>query len=1146
MIDLKQLTGVMNLDDPNDVLPPFHHKFLMNGRFRGNGNNMRVESVPGNSLIPNYTLPTGTNQQNGGFYDSVKRRIIWWNYNSNGRNGIYKYDVGTKVLSKVFLCFTDSATDVLGLSLDYPIHSASIVYRTEADGDLLFWTNGLGRPMFINLDTVSAMQPFTTDMLYVAKNVPLTPLVCSYQDDAAVNVNNLRKKLFRFAQRWVYKNLEKSVISTISKVPLPVNGYDPNIDNDATLNNNILVPIYAGGNDCKAIELLMQYNEVDEKGNNLWTDFLSVATFDLDDYNILPGATYNFNFYNNSDYVPVDPLDMALYYDWIPDVAQTMEVLNGNHIIYANTTDGYNGLTRAEIDVTLSTGLSTPNTPSISIVQTTANAAQVIVGATILVGTTYHVQFDYTSSLGSGTKTVNYVTVGGDTQLSIQNHLVTLLNVPPIISTPVGGGVLNVIVDGFTPVMNNPAASVSASGAENASPSFKWSCPERFGIQYLDQWDKPVGGVYSFVSDDALDTTDFSATTPDFSTLSNVPQIPFIAMTINHTPPVGAVSYHIVRAELTPKFIYWVTNDYQTDATYLYVCIQNLYFQNTQNTGFVPTYDFAKGDRLRMVASFNEVTGFYTPYSLQLDFEILGTVQKTMTSPASIGTFLKLRKPTTFPSAAYQAKMLVDIYTPKANTPSDLLVFKEWGEKYDIYTSANVRYHRGQVTDQTASQPATFHWFDGDVYYKSRTFFLDAISSSVQSTAFMMDKNYNDYFPSAVNSNGRGWIIQPDARVITNGVEIRWGGGYLQDTNINELNRFRPENIDALDLSKGNILRILAEKRLVYFYHSRAVGSVGVYSRYIKNNQNQQELISTDELITKNNIYYLQGNYGLQNQPCAVFRGDGDVHYFIDCTNGSQLRRSGDGITNLGDLYWGQYTISDLLTPYNSNYLRADGSKAKIMGFFDTFEGQAHFILQGGTYSGITIPSYNFSFNEARNGYNGFYDYANIDWALSAASITYAWKNGQLYVHNDEVKRCNFFGVQYYPSITLVFNKDSGIIKLMNSIGYQSEGKIWVSSELSSFSKGENIDAIVTSTVNQQTGFRQSSRLKDFNYSIENYKTTAALLRDINSGPNGLLALNELDYLTGSWIEIKFTYKGSDYVFMWEPYLNYEVSNRNF
>lgn len=1202
MIDLKQMNGVMNTDLANDILPPFHHKYLLNGRFRGNGNNMRVENIPGNVLIPNYLLPSGNNECIGGFYDSVKRRIIWFNYNSNGRNGIYKYDVGTKVLSKIFLCFTDTATDILSFSLDYPVNSASIVYRTESDGDLMYWTDGLNRPRYLNLDTVAALQPFTEDMINAAKDAPLSPLACSYQNDINVNVNNLRKKLFRFAQRWVYKNLEKSTLSTISKVPIPVNGYDPDTDNDSTLNNNILVRIYGGGDDYQSIELLVQVNN-----GNTWGDFATVATFDRDEYSIPPNGTYDFNFYNDSDYVPIDTLDMVLYYDRVPDVAQALEVLNGNHIIYGNTTDGYNSLVRSDFDVTVTSGLSNPSIPSISAFYTGLSYIIVNIGPIITTGVTYHIAFDYVSGGVPGSFSFNYVTPPGATLTSIATAMaagVTSGIINGIYGSP---GIFQVDVLGVGVVITNVVANTNGTGIENAAPSYKWSCPQRLGLQYVDQWDKPVGGVYSFVSASTVDTTDFAVTTPDFAVTGNVPQVPFIAATINHTPPEGAVSYYWVRAELTPKFIYWITNDYQDQSDgYLYVCIQNLYYQNTQNTGFVPTYDFAKGDRVRIAASFDTGTGFYTPYSLQLDFEILGTVQRTMTSPASIGTFLKLTKPTTFPSAPYQAKMLVDIYTPKSNTPSDLLVFKEWGEKYDIYdvptqtitytiafgtfivgetiieaftnvtatvlsvtptqlvvdnlsgtlitgvtftglgsgaagtvtalsAVTDARYHMGQFGNQTATQPAVFQWYDGDVYYKNRTFYIN-VNSSTLGNAFMMDANYNDYFPSEVNSNGRGWVINAEARVINNSVEIRWGGGYLQDTNINQLNRFRPENTDVLDLAKGAILRVLAEGRVVYFYHSRAVGSVGIYSRYIQNNQNQQELISTDELITKNNIYYLKGRYGLQNQASAIFRGDGGVHYFIDCTNGDILRRSGDGIDNVGQLYWGQYFFSDIITPYNSAYIRSNGSRSKILGFYDSFESEAHFILQGGTFGGNTIPDYNFSFNEKRNGFTGFYSY-QPEWALQAASLTYSWKKGELYIHNDEIKRNNFYNHQYGTSITLVFNKDVAIKKTLETLAYQGN-QYWLAP-----AAGD----ILTSQPDAQTGLPQISKLNlTDDFDIQEGLYYAAFKRDMNSLPNPQLALYEGSFLKGVWIEAKLSFNGSDYAYLFLPSVKYEVSQRNF
>ncbi len=73
--------------------------------------------------------------------------------------------------------------------------------------------------------------------------------------------------------------------------------------------------------------------------------------------------------------------------------------------------------------------------------------------------------------------------------------------------------------------------------------------------------------------------------------------------------------------------------------------------------------------------------------------------------------FSLTKKPTTVPSG-YQQQMLIELYTPKARVSENSELFYEWGQKYDIYTSGGVRYHRGQTGNQTATQPATFQWFD--------------------------------------------------------------------------------------------------------------------------------------------------------------------------------------------------------------------------------------------------------------------------------------------------------------------------------------------------------------------------------------------------------------------------------------------------
>lgn len=411
-------------------------------------------------------------------------------------------------------------------------------------------------------------------------------------------------------------------------------------------------------------------------------------------------------------------------------------------------------------------------------------------------------------------------------------------------------------------------------------------------------------------------------------------------------------------------------------------------------------------------------------------------------------------------------------------------------------------------------------------------------------TIEIIESSFSDVYKLETNSNGRGEIVDPNAKEAENPVLIRWSLPYQYDTNINGANNFRFTNFDQVDGSAGAIQRtIFFKKKLIVFQETKS-GRYGVYSKYIRNNNNQNELIVTDEILTKNNIqYYESGEYGLGKQYTALCYSENAI-YFVHPITGSLLRIAGDGITNLSEIYKGQYFLSNLMNNYNNTYLRSNGSKAKIMLFFDNYEEQAMIILQGGSKSGVIIPDESFSFNENRNGFCTFYDYINPDNMLSAQNTTFAFKNGRFFGHTDEEKRCNFFGVQYDASITPVYNEKVAIKKKFNHLSYQSN-KRWVASDLDSFITGENIDAIVTSFINPQTGFQQTSRLKDFNFDVFEGLTTAALLRDINSNQEALEGLYEGDYLEGFWMKIKFTYKGSDFSYIYLPTIGYEISNKN-
>jgi hypothetical protein len=57
-LNTKLLTGAMNLDDSNDIIPNGHHKEAKNGVFRGNQGMNKFQSIRGNKKVNNANLKT--------------------------------------------------------------------------------------------------------------------------------------------------------------------------------------------------------------------------------------------------------------------------------------------------------------------------------------------------------------------------------------------------------------------------------------------------------------------------------------------------------------------------------------------------------------------------------------------------------------------------------------------------------------------------------------------------------------------------------------------------------------------------------------------------------------------------------------------------------------------------------------------------------------------------------------------------------------------------------------------------------------------------------------------------------------------------------------------------------------------------------
>src|SRR5438309_2161457 len=129
MTEQLPFNGIMNLDDNNNVFPPACHKQARNIIFKGNPGNYRAENVPGTRNIP-YDLPEGHNECIGSFYDPLRQRTFWFNYNSNRHHGIYQLHFNT--VTPVTVC---DDIDYLNFSFE-TIHSINMLY---GDNDILLF-----------------------------------------------------------------------------------------------------------------------------------------------------------------------------------------------------------------------------------------------------------------------------------------------------------------------------------------------------------------------------------------------------------------------------------------------------------------------------------------------------------------------------------------------------------------------------------------------------------------------------------------------------------------------------------------------------------------------------------------------------------------------------------------------------------------------------------------------------------------------------------------------------------------------------------------------------------------------------------------------------------------------------------------------
>lgn len=404
----------------------------------------------------------------------------------------------------------------------------------------------------------------------------------------------------------------------------------------------------------------------------------------------------------------------------------------------------------------------------------------------------------------------------------------------------------------------------------------------------------------------------------------------------------------------------------------------------------------------------------------------------------------------------------------------------------------------------------------------------------------IIEASFSDNYNIVTNSNSRPAAYDENAKQIFYTTLTRWGLADQLNTNINQTNRFYPQNFDELDKSRGTLKRMKARDRELRYFQERGCGHSGIYARFITDNAGNNVLVTTNAIITQNNIEYYVGEFGLGNQSTSLTSAGFD-DYFFDPVKGFAMRLSPSGLDPISAQNRVQ-TWAGGLTKYLNNYTYQFGGNAKIIGcvwFCNDRPTETLFATQGGTGTAGTIPGQIFTFREEGNAWTSFYD-INPDNLVCAENNLYAFYNGRMFLIGDKTNNANFFGVQYAPSIQMVFNANNPVKKKYLGLSYQANG-LWTAA---------NLGDVTTSDFNPQTGLQQMSAILPGDVDIDENQRVASFNFDANSMINGLpnqsLALKTGDYLLGVWIKVNLTANTNKFVFLNAPYISYNNSPRNF
>jgi hypothetical protein len=366
------------------------------------------------------------------------------------------------------------------------------------------------------------------------------------------------------------------------------------------------------------------------------------------------------------------------------------------------------------------------------------------------------------------------------------------------------------------------------------------------------------------------------------------------------------------------------------------------------------------------------------------------------------------------------------------------------------------------------------------------------------------NKTY-DLWESNIGRPSISYLDLPVSRFIE--TMARFGGKVVEESNINQMNRFKSEDNFVYPSEYGRIRDIVntataqveSTGSILLMLGEREAWSVYVNRTTLEDLSGRTQVALSDRVLGSYNT--LLGSHGTLN-PESVSKNRGRV-YWWDVLNGDWVRYGRDGLTEisqykmrnwfreLGDLTLGKYR-SAVIPRAISGF---DPFNEELVTFIDhpdlpaTFRGYEN-------YKGNLFSEEDVRWPSGHNYSGEFFE--------SIGTLTLTFKAGRLYKHEMGEGYNTFYGVKYDSYIEPVFNPFSMAMKAWMWIALTTTDK-WSAQRILSEYRG--------------TKLKQDSRLILSKFIEKEDTLFSEILNDLNS-PNGVNKLLEGNKMRSKAIQV--------------------------